>query len=370
MGPIYTDEQAEDLIVRFLSGNVSQEEQKELEQWIAADAANRVRFLQLRDTWMATAPSAGYHTDNAWQTLSCRITAEPQIPAISWKRYMQQAAGYVLPFIIGGGLVFAWFAAGRKKQDPRLVTITSPKGATTRISLSDGTEVWLNAGSKLQYAQSYNRKDREVKLEGEAFFKVQTDAEKPFTVKASDLQILALGTSFNVKAYPEDKTVVTTLVEGEVKIDGSNTARPFGVMMKPHQHVVYKKPISGIHSEQMKSTAVAADSADKTQVESSEVNNTEIYTAWKDGNWIVAAQTMEELAVTMERRFNVTVKFNEEELKTYQFSGTFRQETLEQVLGILQLTAPLKYRIDNGVVTLGIDKVLREKYAKALKTGK
>ncbi|WP_089890150.1 FecR family protein [Chitinophaga arvensicola] len=367
MRPNYTQEQIDDLIARFLSGNISTEEQEILTHWIEASAENQSYFLQWRDTWQATAASGDYDTLSAWDGLQYRTAMERPLSVNRWRYYFRVAASYTLPFLIGGGLVYAWSSLKKNDSNNALVTVISPKGATTKIELSDGTEVWLNAGSKLQYAQSYNLRGREVKLEGEAFFKVHTNAQKPFTVKASDLKILALGTSFNVKAYPEDKTVVTTLVDGEVKIDGSKTTTPFGLMMKPHQHVVYKKPLT-TNSEQLKTPVSIADSTTAAPIESREVNNTEIYTAWKDGNWIVAAQTMDELAVTMERRFNVKVIFKEPELKEYRFSGTFRQETLEQVLNILKLTAPLKYTIDNGEVTLALDQELKEKYNKAFKS--
>lgn len=368
MGTNYTQEQVDDLIANFLSGNISTDEQEILMQWINANAANQSYFLQWRDAWQATAASGDYNTLAAWDSLQYRTAMERPLSVNRWRYYFRVAASFTLPFLIGGGLVYAWTSLKKNDNSNAMVTVTSPKGATTKIELSDGTEVWLNAGSKLQYAQSYNLRGREVKLEGEAFFKVHTNAQKPFTVRASDLKILALGTSFNVKAYPEDKTVVTTLVDGEVKIDGSKTAKPFGLMMKPYQHVVYKKPLTTNNSEQLKTPVSIGDSTTAAPIESREVNNVEIYTAWKDGNWIVAAQTMDELAVTMERRFNVKVIFKDPALKEYRFSGTFRQETLEQVLNILKLTAPLKYTIDDGVVTLALDQELKEKYNKAFKS--
>ncbi|WP_143308430.1 FecR family protein [Chitinophaga vietnamensis] len=363
----YSQEEVDELIVRFLSGQADLPEQRRLEEWIAGSEAQRAYFLQLRDAWQVTRGAGNYDTQAAWDALQAQVSPVV-IRGGQWKRYLYLAASYVLPFVIGGGVMWAWHHSGHAGDKPAMVTITSPKGATTRIELSDGTEVWLNAGSKLQYAQSYNTARREVKLEGEAFFKVHTDPHKPFTVKAADLRILALGTSFNVKAYPEDQTVVTTLVEGEVKIDGSQTPHPFNKMMKPHEHVVYEKPTTGNGNVSTKPAKTGAGSSTATApVISSEVNNTEIYTAWKDGSWIVAAQTMSELAVTMERKFNVQVIIKDEELKDYKFSGTFRQETLEQILNILRLTAPLKYTISKGVVELTVDKELKEKYTTILK---
>ncbi|HVI43679.1 MAG TPA: FecR domain-containing protein [Chitinophaga sp.] len=366
MWPNYSNEQIDNLITQFLSGNATPEEQKQLEHWVSADSGNRQYFLRLRDAWLATAKSGVYDDTAAWEKLVQQLPGASVAKTGRWRNYLRAAASFLLPFALGGALVYGWKMQGEKGSQG-LVTVTSPKGATTKIELPDGTEVWLNADSKLQYAQSYNEQRREVKLEGEAFFRVQTNPRKPFTVNASDLNILALGTSFNVKAYPEDKTVVTTLVDGEVKIDGSQTASPFNLMLKPHQHVIYKKQPAG-EGEHAGIAAVKKtdDSSATVPIESREVNNTEIYTAWKDGNWIVSAQTLDELAVTMERRFNVKVVFKDTELRTYRFSGTFRQETLEQILNILKLTAPLSYTIDKGEVMLSVDKELKEKYANAL----
>ncbi|WP_212000706.1 FecR family protein [Chitinophaga sp. HK235] len=365
MQPNYSNGQMDDLITQFLSGNISTEDQRALEEWIDASPDNRAYFTALRDVWMATATPGHYTADAAWHELQ-QINAPVSIKR--WKQVLRMAASFTLPFVLGGGVVFAWLSLKKGDNGQGLVTVTSPKGATTKIELSDGTEVWLNAGSSLQYASSFNNHSREVKLEGEAFFKVHTDSRKPFTVNAADLKILALGTSFNVKAYPEDKGVVTTLVDGAVRIDGSQTASPFKIMLKPHQHVVYKQPATITGNNQKGITAGTAASI--TPVETREVSNTEIYTAWKDGNWIVTSQSLEELAITMERRFNVNVIFKDEALKTFRFSGTFRQETLEQVLNILKLTAPLDYKIEEGTVTIREDKALKEKYANALRNGK
>lgn len=363
----YSREEMDELIAQFLSGNATAAEQQQLEDWIEASAANRLHFLELREAWLATARSGNYDALSAWQEMRTQLSPR-LVWYAGWKKAIRIAASFILPFILGGSAMFAWVHKGTPGANDGMVTITSPKGATTRIELSDGTEVWLNAGSKLQYAHSYNGLRREVKLEGEAYFKVQTNPQKPFTVKAADLRILALGTSFNVKAYPEDKTVVTTLIDGEVKIDGSATSKPFNMMLRPHDHVVYQKPVTD--NEKQLPAAAPGKSSAATPVATKAVDNTEIYTAWKDGNWIVDAQPLSEMAITMERKFNVQVIFQDEELKAYKFSGTFRQETLEQVLNILKLTAPLKYSIDKGTVTVSVDHLLKEKYANALKAGK
>lgn len=366
----------DELIVRFLSEGLEAGEQAVLQEWIAAGTANRDHFIAMRDTWLLSAPaSAGrYNADEAWEALAPGLaTPIPGKPQYSrWRGFRRMAALWLLPFALGGGAVYLWLSL----QGPvgnlaaKWITVTSPKGATTHIRLSDGTEVWLNAGSELQYSQAYDEKKRIVKLQGEAFFQVHTNAARPFRVQTADLEIMALGTAFNVKAYPEDGKVVTTLVEGRVKINSQHTSKPFSIELKPNQHVTYHIPPPAAAPQQPPAAAPQKKATpEEAPVERNEVANTAIYTGWKDGSWIIASESLEELAVVMERRFNVRVVFADEQLKLYKFSGTFRQETLEQILNILKLTAPLKYKIDNGVVTLELDKERKEKFSKALPAG-
>lgn len=369
MNPNLSPEQADDLIIRFLSGQTSMEEQLQLEQWTEADEEHLRQFVALRDTWLLSyQPDAGapYDAGASWAALGLESAA---VRRPFWRRmglgWGSIAALLLLSMIIGGGIVFAILRSGMAGGSEGIVTVVSPKGATTYVQLSDGSEVWLNAGSRLLYARGYDADTREVKLEGEAFFKVKTNPAKPFVVKAADLRIKALGTSFNVKAYAEDQTVVTTLVEGKVKIEATDVPQAVDMVLQPRQHVTYHRATAIGASQAMPAVANKVATPAST-IESSQLDDTAPYTAWVDGSWIISAATLEELAVTMERKYNVRVVFASEELKQYKFSGTFRQETLEQVLDVLKLTAPLSYQINHGQVTLKMDSELKEQYSRAL----
>lgn len=360
-----TPGQADDLAIRFLAGQLTAAEQAMLEQWIAESAANQAHFAQLRDAWLLSGPAADdrYNASDAWNAVEASLPRRGRLAP--WRRLLRVAAILLLPFLAGGGLVWLYLHRSMPGAGNKWISVVSPKGATTQVTLADGTEVWLNAGSKLQYSDAYDLAGREVKLEGEAFFKVRTNPRKPFHVKAAELDIQALGTSFNVKAYPEEKTVVTTLVEGRVKINGEHAGRPISIMMKPREHVTWRKA--------RPAAATAASNRPAPQaapgamvVDSGEVHDMALYTGWKDGTWVVASQSLAEIAAVLERRFNVQVVFNGETLQHYKFSGTFRQETLEQVLDILKLTAPLRYTIEHGTVTIIPDKELEEKYSGAM----
>ncbi|ASZ10481.1 DUF4974 domain-containing protein [Chitinophaga pendula] len=370
MNPTLSPEQADDLIIRFLSGQTSIEEQQLLEQWMAADEDHLQQFIALRDTWLLSyQPDAGapYNTGAAWSAMGLE---QAEVHRPFWKRmrpgWGSIAALLLLSMVIGGGVVFAFLQGRMGGGNDGVVTVVSPKGATTYVQLSDGSEVWLNAGSRLLYARGYDADKREVKLEGEAFFKVRTNPAKPFVVKAADLRIKALGTSFNVKAYAEEQTVVTTLVEGKVKIEAPDVSKAVDIVLQPRQHVTYHRAAAVAEDRTVPVAAHKKVMPAASTIESSQLEDTAPYTAWVAGNWIISSATLEELAVTMERKYNVRVVFASEELKHYKFSGTFRQETLEQVLDVLKLTAPLSYQINHGLVMLKMDSELKEQYSRAL----
>ena len=238
--------------------------------------------------------------------------------------------------------------------------VNVPKGSESEVILPDGTKVILNAGSIIKYYGDFGLTSRNVTLEGEGYFDVETDHEKPFIVEAFGLKIKALGTIFNVKAYPEENSITTTLVEGTVRIEGDGV----DLIMAPKQKITY---IRGVNKEQLpqeEKTEVAlkpsiqkkaALKTEPPQIKlASNVNTLEL-TAWKDGRLIFNSEKLSSLAILLERKFNVDIKIESAELLNYKFTGTFHQETLEQILNIINLSAPINYQIEKGVVNIRLD---------------
>jgi ferric-dicitrate binding protein FerR (iron transport regulator) len=129
------------------------------------------------------------------------------------------------------------------RQKPENITYTeirAPFGARTEIILPDGSAVWLNAGSKIKYMNVFNRDNREIQLNGEAYFKVTKNTDLPFDVKTGDLSIQALGTEFNVKSYDDEDIIETTLVEGKIAIHQGRKQKA-SVYLEPHQQALYVK---------------------------------------------------------------------------------------------------------------------------------
>jgi ferric-dicitrate binding protein FerR (iron transport regulator) len=195
---------------------------------------------------------------------------------------------------------------------------------------------------------------------------------KPFMVQTSFLKVKAYGTVFNVKAYPEEKTIETTLVEGNVVVEAKNiTDETYSYTLKPKQNFIYhietrsdKLPVT----EMAKNENIKTEKAEtaKQIVQVININKTELYTSWKDENWVIEGVKLDAVATLLERKFNTKIDIQNDALKSYKFTGTIRNETLEQVLFILRLTTPLEYQVGKGNVTWQLDKELEKQYSRLL----
>jgi ferric-dicitrate binding protein FerR (iron transport regulator) len=224
--------------------------------------------------------------------------------------------------------------------------------------------VWLNAGSTLSYDRQLGVENRDVRLVGEAFFVVKENTQHPFTVEAKGTLIHVVGTSFNVKAYLEEDYVETTVVEGIVKVlsaqnsDGESSA----IILKPKQRLIissYSRSESAtINAEKLNDASESKQSAGKIRVSSNV--NTELYTSWKEEKWMINSEKLGDLAIQIERRYDVVIYFRDPEIKQFVYSGILKDENLEEVLQIIASTSPIKFEIDNKSVYLSKGSIIRK----------
>ncbi len=247
----------------------------------------------------------------------------------------------------------------RMKQDllsQQWHSITTPLGAKTIITLPDGSTIWLNAGSSLKYSNEFGRKNREVHLSGEAFFDVFHDPSLLFQVLTSELTIKSYGTTFNVKSYPDEGTIETTLIEGSIGITRSSTgsAKKDEVLLEPNQRVVYYRKTQAIETEQAESKIELTPSPSmpeprehKTTYLISKGIDAREFTSWKDGTIFISSETLADLAVKLERKYNVKIYFESEALKNLRFTGSLENETVEQVIHAIGISAQIDYEIED-----------------------
>jgi ferric-dicitrate binding protein FerR (iron transport regulator) len=210
------------------------------------------------------------------------------------------------------------------------ITVVSEKGQRKEFTLPDGSRVWLNADTKIKYKKHFNSPVREVVLNGEAYFSVVKDTARPFIVKTSKLDIKVLGTVFNVKSYPGDKTIETTLVTGLVSIEkntGRETEKDAPVLVKPQQ-----KAIFSLTAEQIK-------------VESVNVDKT---TSWKNGKLVFDNESIDAVLAKLQRWYGVKValigknKFTED-----RYTLTIKDENIEEVIHLLQYTSRITFKVED-----------------------
>jgi transmembrane sensor len=234
--------------------------------------------------------------------------------------------------------------------------IKAPLGAKSEIRLNDGTEVILNAGSSLKYFNDYNTINRDLMLEGEAYFKVAKNTSLPLIVTAGNISIKATGTEFNVKAYSDEGMIETTLVTGEVEISPKvKDARDRTLILKPNQKAIYAQQSDQLTLEKIKEIeplALKSAKINSGNLLVSSKTDVEQVTAWTKNKLIIRSENLESLCVKLQRKYNTTFVFKDEELKKHRFSGVLLDETLQQVMDVIKLTSPVDYLIDGKTIIL------------------
>ncbi len=205
--------------------------------------------------------------------------------------------------------------------------IVSPLGARTHFVLPDGSSGWLNSGSTLEFSTKFTGKQRNLKLIGEAWFDVVTDPDMPFVVNTSGIEVVAVGTKFNVQSYANDDVVNVTLESGKVLVNRVKNRRiELLAALEPGDQVSILK------------------TGYKLQKEIQEVETIN-YTSWKQGKLIIRNDNMGEVVRKLERWYNVKIEIKDREIEDYVYRATFNDEMIDEILNFFKLTSPIDYRI-------------------------
>ena len=232
--------------------------------------------------------------------------------------------------------------------------IFTGNGSRTHLVLPDGSVVWLNAGSRINYEKNYGSILREVTLTGEAFFDVAPNASKPFVIHTARVDIRVLGTKFNVKSYPSDRTTETTLIRGSIEVSIKNRSNN-KIVLKPNEKLVIENEDSALqqqpHSHEMKAKESLVKISKPTYEPGSGII---VETSWIDNKLIFQDEEFRELAKQMERWYGVVIRFSNPKEEELRFTGIFTNETIQQALEALKLTraSSFDYDIDGGNITI------------------
>ncbi|MCE5346908.1 MAG: FecR family protein [Bacteroidales bacterium] len=307
-------------------------------------------------------------------------TREPESLLLRRRTRMRQifiqglsvAAVFCIAFFLGS----IFNQSDNENADKHIISTTfneikAPLGSKSEIKLADGTIVILNAGSLLKYKPDFNMNNRDLFLEGEAYFKVAKNTNLPLIVSAGNINIKATGTEFNVKAYNDENIVETTLVEGKVEISQKGVTDEKRMLeLKPDQKAIYVRESDKMTLGEINEIEPLAVKPAKIATENLLVSpkaDIDQVIAWTQDKMIIRGENLENLCVKLQRKYDVTFVFGNEDIKKCRFSGILLDETLEQVLNVIKLTAPVDYLLDGKIVLMISNKEKIEKYSKHMK---
>ena len=317
------DQQITALFRKYLSNSATADEMKELDEWIASNE-------DFHD-WL----------ENQVDDSSAEMDAEKQadiLAKIHEKIAVQSKQKFVLPgwakTVAAVALIVLMAASAAiyfRSNQPNMIQyaeIGALRGQKASVTLPDGTKITLNSESTLKYSTNYNQSDRAVELVGEAYFEVAKNKKIPFVVKAGKLEIEAKGTAFNIKAYPTDNSISTTLTEGKIEVK-----TPVDVLnMIPNERMEYNNTDQTFR----KLTLTDAEGS----------------IGWLNDELSFENATLAEVVANFSRIYNIDIQFASESIKEQRFTGKINNNSLLSVLRIISLTSPIRFEQKDSVVIL------------------
>ncbi len=291
-----------------------------VEEWMQSDHYDDSLFKQIESTYLIT----GKNPYQKQEPVDTNLAKQRFFDALedhgntssqnnNWKSILKYAAIFALLFVSATYIFYL---------NNDTVTIQTAYGEHKQIDLPDGSTIWLNSSSKLTYDKDT---PRTLYLEGEGFFEVAKNKEVPFTVDTPDhIRVMALGTSFNIKAYQKNKYTETVLLTGKVEVS-SDTHFNNKVTMIPNDKVTFSQKDKKVVKEK--------------------VDFIENVVGWKSGKIQFRNKSFTEIAADLSNQYNVTIHFENEKVSNYKFTGTFDKGTpISEILEVLQLTKSFTYK--------------------------
>ena len=358
------------LMARSLNDEATIQEREELENILSLDESLQQQYDLLHRVWADRTRHDETEKSTANKAVSKIITLA-ELERISFNDDIPKRRTFfrkrrilfssLALFVIVSSLFIWKYIRSSSINTGSQETIAVQNGSRSRSMLPDGSTVWLNVGSKLFYDGNLNGATREVRLEGEAFFDVVKQLHRPFIVHTSGIDIKVLGTTFNVKSYPDDKTVETTLYHGSVKIFRENESEKSAIILKPNEKVIIPKDAAIAHNRvSLKNDSpvpeIKRSSYILTHIDSTKKENERIETAWLYSRLEFKGDNFEAVARKMERWYNVTIFFTDEKVKQLSVQGSFETETIEQAMVALKEGFPITYKIINHEIYVGSSK--------------
>ena len=322
------------LIIDRLTGMISEDSDLCLQEWIHASDENYRYFKNMEQLWNSMEvvhEGKQYDSDRAFLLFKQRIRIESTIntqKSFTLKKVLSYAA-ILISFIVFNGLAYQYYIHSSDQNIPQLSEIIVPNGSKTKLILQDGTKVWLNAGSKIQYDSDFGKKNRLLKLSGEAYLEVAKNENCPFIVDAGEVKVKVLGTCFNVRAYKDNEEIKVVLLKGAVEMETNN-----GDMLK-----LVPKDIAHFNVQTKKAGIYHNTGCSPNCI------------GWIDNKFIFNGESFEQITKILERTFNVKINIHKETIKERCFIGDFvNNETIEQIFKVMSSNEKFTYTIKGNII--------------------
>jgi len=343
------------LVSLQLAGEATPEEQTEIADLLRDHPEWHLRlelYTNLYNSHPQTTLDAGTtHFSRHLQRLSNHLDTPPLKHEHPHRRRLFRpwmAAAAILLLAIA----FIWLLKTTNNSEQDFNTVSTRPGSRSKLQLPDGTTVWLNSDSRLSY--KVTNTTREVQLTGEAYFDVAKDKAHPFHVHTTTIDILVLGTAFDVRSYNNEHNTETSLFQGSVEVTLRNSPDK-KIILHPEEKITVNNNEASVTS--IKTKRQPEPDADQPlltlgKVHRQQADSSAIETLWTKNQLYFDDRSLEEIGLALEHWFGVRVNITSETLKQRHFSGNFEEKTLPEVMEALQFTGMLHYSIKNKEVTI------------------
>lgn len=341
-------------LARYLEGESTVAQGRRVEAWCDADSANRQLLDELGRLWaLAAEQPGGYEvsprqTEADWEEVRRQMRARAEARAREERsatrqrrkarrrlaaRHARSRALRWIPALaavfVVGALVLWGLPAGEEPGagEAPLQEIATGRGERARVRLADGTEVTLNVDSRVELPRSFGQDAREVRLQGEAYFDVESE-DRPFIVRIAEARVQVHGTAFNVRSYPEERDVEVTVSEGSVSLHGEKEGQ---AMLRPGQ-------MGRLETVNGRLTRQAVD--------------LDTHLGWTQGRLVFDDASIVQVAAQLERWYDLDVVIEDDRLRTLRLTASLKSRSVRDVLNVVAATLGIRYRIDGDVVYL------------------
>jgi transmembrane sensor len=352
-----------ELLTDKLSDEISADDLQEFNMFLNEDPDCRQHYNLFKTYWEKN-PEEYFNSDLMFRKIESKINVDVAGPVVNnfeaantnrFKVWLKVAAVFVAGTFLSLAAYFYNYKTSIKPA-ASLEVVKTPSRIKSKITLSDGSVVTLNSETSLRYPANFSGPNREVYLNGEAFFDVAKDHAHPFIVHTGKMNIRVLGTAFDVKSYLKDASSETTLIRGAIEVTLSD--RPSDrIILKPHDKLILKNGTYKTYHKYKRANVIIPDSVSTnyaltnlTYLRSND--STIIETSWVNNKLTFKEENFSDLAAMMERWYGVKIKFKNDEAKDYRFTGIFEKESITEALDALQLIEKFNYKLKKETVTI------------------